>query len=96
VLDLATPSDISARDRAVADLYRRFLNVALDETAVISVVNWGLSDRYTWLTASRSPSYGRADGMPSRPLPFDDWFRPKPAFDAIMAALIHAPARKAA
>jgi endo-1,4-beta-xylanase len=96
VLDLATPSDIAVRDQAVADLYRRFLSVALDEDAVISVVTWGLSDRYTWLTAGRSQSYARDDGMPARPLPFDDFFRPKPAYEAIMSALAHAPARRPA
>lgn len=96
VLDLNTPSNVAARDSAVADLYRRFLAVALDQTAVISVVSWGLSDRYTWLTAQRNRSYGRADGMPSRPLPFDDWFRPKPAYDALLAAFKGAPQRKAA
>jgi endo-1,4-beta-xylanase len=95
VLDLDTPSDIAARDRAVADLYTRFLAVALDQTAVISVVSWGLSDRYTWLTAQRSASYARADGMPARPLPFDDWYQPKPAYHALLAAFTAAPRRKA-
>ncbi len=95
VLDLDTPSDIAARDKAVADLYQRFLAVALDQPAVISVVTWGLSDRYTWLTARRSASYARADGMPSRPLPFDDWFLPKPAYYALLGAFNAAPRRKA-
>jgi endo-1,4-beta-xylanase len=95
VLDLDTPSDIAARDKAVAELYRRFLAVALDQTAVISVVSWGLSDRYTWLTAQRSASYARADGMPARPLPFDDWYQPKPAYHALLAAFSGAPRRKA-
>lgn len=96
VLDLDTPSDIAARDKAVADLYRRFLAVALDQPAVISVVTWGLSDRYTWLTAQRSASYARADGMPARPLPFDDWYLPKPAYYALLGAFNGAPPRKAA
>jgi endo-1,4-beta-xylanase len=96
VLDLDTPSDIAARDKAVADLYWRFLAVALDQTALISVVTWGLSDRYTWLTAKRDRSYGRADGMPARPLPFDDWYQPKPAYHALLAAFTAAPQRKAA
>ncbi len=95
VLDLDTPSDIVERDKAVAELYRRFLAVALDQTAVISVVTWGLSDRYTWLTAKRDRSYGRADGMPARPLPFDDWYQPKPAYHALLAAFTAAPQRKA-
>jgi endo-1,4-beta-xylanase len=96
VLDLDTPSDIELRDKAVADLYRRVLGVALDQTAVISVVTWGLSDRYTWLTARRDKRYVRSDGMPARPLPFDDWFRPKPAYYALLAAFTGAPQRKAA
>ena len=95
VLDLDTPSDIAARDKAVGELYTRFLAVALDQTAVISVVSWGLSDRYTWLTAQRSASYARADGMPARPLPFDDWYQPKPAYHALLAAFTAAPRRKA-
>lgn len=96
VLDLDTPSDIAARDKAVGDFYRRFLAVALEQPAVISVVTWGLSDRYTWLTAQRSASYARADGMPSRPLPFDDWYLPKPAYYALLGAFNSAPRRKAA
>jgi endo-1,4-beta-xylanase len=95
VLDLDTPSDIAARDKAVGELYRRFLAVALDQTAVIAVVSWGLSDRYTWLTAQRSASYARADGMPARPLPFDDWYQPKPAYHALLDAFTAAPPRKA-
>jgi len=40
VLDLDMPSDIAARDKAAANFYRRFLAVALDQPAVISVVTW--------------------------------------------------------
>jgi endo-1,4-beta-xylanase len=36
----------AAVDRAVADLYGRFLATALDERAGDHVVVWGLSDRY--------------------------------------------------
>ena len=37
------------RDRGVADVYRRYLDVALDEAAVKVVVAFGLTDKYTWL-----------------------------------------------
>jgi endo-1,4-beta-xylanase len=93
VMDLGLPSDITRRDQMVADIYARFLRVALDEPAVKSVVVWGLSDRYTWLTPHSSPGYARPDGLPTRPLPFDDAFRPKPAFFAIANALKAAPSR---
>jgi endo-1,4-beta-xylanase len=93
VFDLGAPSDIAARDQAVADAYRRVLEVALDEPAVSTLVTWGLSDRYTWITPRHSPRFAREDGLPSRPLPFDDQFQPKPAFRAIVRALESAPPR---
>ncbi len=83
------------RDAEVADTYTRFLTVALEEPAVASVVTWGLSDRYTWLSPEVSPELDLPPGPPARPLPFDASFRPKPAYDAIMAAFAAAPMRKA-
>jgi len=96
VLDKTATGDFAARDQAVADFYARFLAVALDETAVMAVVTWGLSDRFTWLTPDREPSFARPDGKPARPLPFDDAFAPKPAFNAIRTAFEHAPVREPA
>jgi endo-1,4-beta-xylanase len=49
VLDDGLPADVAARDAAVADIYARYLEVALAEPAVKSVMAFGLSDRYTWL-----------------------------------------------
>ncbi|MEI9983981.1 MAG: endo-1,4-beta-xylanase [Aliidongia sp.] len=95
-LDTAAPGDHAARDQAVADMYARFLSVALDERAVMAVVSWGLSDRYTWLTPDKDPRFARKDGLPGRPLPFDDAFAPKLAFDAIRTAFEHAPQREPA
>ena len=93
VFDLEAASDPQVRDRDVADMYSRFLDAALDEPAVIAVVNWGLSDKYTWLSPAYNPRYVRADGQPSRPLPFDANFKSKPAFIAIADALRRAPHR---
>lgn len=95
VLDNGAPSDIKQRDRAVADAYKRVLEVALDSAALISVVTWGLSDRYTWLTPRYSPSFARADGLPGRPLPFDSDYTPKPAYWTLIHALQDAPKRRA-
>lgn len=74
-------------------MYRAFLQTALDERAVKAVVTWGLSDRYTWLNTEKDPQFRRPDGLPARPLPFDDAFRPKQAFAAIVDAFKAAPRR---
>lgn len=44
--DEGGPSDPSARDRMVADASRRFLDVMLDNRAIVAVLTWGLTDRY--------------------------------------------------
>ncbi len=93
VLDRIADVDIGRRDAEVAARYREFLSVALAEPAVASLVTWGLSDRYTWLTRERGKSFGRADGRPTRPLPFDADLKPKPAFHALLGALQGAPRR---
>ena len=88
-LDDGLPADVAERDRAIADAYTRYLDVALAEPAVAALITFGLSDRYTWL----QEDYPRADGEPRRPLPYDDALRPKPAHDALRAALEGAPMR---
>ena len=90
VLDDGLPDDVGTRDRTVAEVYARYLDVALDEPAVASVMTFGLSDRYTWL----EEDYPREDGAPRRPLPYDDDLRPKPAYETITSALARAPMRE--
>src|SRR3954471_17589971 len=89
VLDDGLPATISTRDAGVADVYTRFLSVALQEPAVKIVNNFGLSDRYTWL----QEDYPRRDGAARRPLPFDENLQPKPAYNAILQAFQNAPSR---
>ena len=88
VLDDGMPTAACPRDAAVADVYRRYLDAALDEPAVVSLMTFGLSDRYTWLQEDFPRQYGLR-----RPLPFDRQLRPKPAFDALESSLAHAPSR---
>ena len=96
VTDENAPADEAVRDRLVADAYSRFLDAALDEPAVKMVVTWGLSDRHSWIVRKEThESKWRADGLPSRPLPFDADLKPKPAFEAIAQAFVHAPPRAA-
>ena len=87
--DKAYPGDPKARDRAVADFARRFLDVVLDEPALLDVVTWGLFDGDTWL--NDHPDHRRRDGLRQRPLPFDEAMRPKRFREALIAAFRHAP-----
>jgi endo-1,4-beta-xylanase len=89
VLDDGLPPNVTVRDRAVADVYSRYLSTALEEPAVASVITFGLSDRYTWL----QEDYPRKDGVPRRPLPFDRNMKPKPAYRALDTSLKQAPSR---
>lgn len=89
VLDEGLPKDIRRRDRMVADVYRRYLDVTLDDANVKAVVAFGLTDRYTWLDEDEP----REDGAHRRPLLFDRRLRPKPAYEAVSRAFRHAPKR---
>jgi endo-1,4-beta-xylanase len=93
--DELAPAEIAARDRMVADEYRRFLNVALDEPAVKMVMTWGLSDRYSWIVRHEdNPEARRQDGTEERPLPFDRDLQRKPAWHALAGAFAGAPSRE--
>lgn len=87
--DAELPKDINIRDRAVAATYEDFLSVVLDERAVIEIITFGLSDRYTWL----SDFAPRKDGLPLRPLPLDNQMKRKLAWNAIARAFDKAPRR---
>ena len=77
------PSDISVRDRAVADASRRFLEVVLDNSATEAVLTWGLSDRFL------KPSSWRETlaGYRPRTLPLDADLQRTPMWQAMARAL---------
>lgn len=89
VTDQKLPLDAVVRDRIVAAIYEDYLSVVLDERAVIAVLTWGLSDRYSWLSKFGS----RSDGAPVRPLPLDLNFKSKLAWNGIARAFDKAPKR---
>lgn len=89
VADKYLPVDIATRDRIIAAAYEDYLSTALDERAVIAVITWGLSDRYTWLSEFKP----RDDQASVRPLPFDQQMQPKLAWNAIARAFDNAPQR---
>jgi endo-1,4-beta-xylanase len=90
VQDKGLPADPGARDAAVAQSYSVFLNTVLQNTNVIVVETWGVSDKYTWLR-QHAP---RDDGQDVRVLPYDANYQPKSAvYQAIEQAFDAAPPR---
>ena len=89
VTDKNLSANITVRDHTVAAAYEDYLNVVLDEPAVIAVLTWGLSDRYTWLSEFEP----RPDGLPVRPLPLDANLNRKLAWNAMARAFDNAPSR---
>ncbi|HEY8697530.1 MAG TPA: endo-1,4-beta-xylanase [Rhizomicrobium sp.] len=71
--------DTGVRDRAVADASRRFLDVALDNSATVAVLTWGLSDRYLDSPGLRASLMGYSP----RTLPYDSGFVRKPMWQAM-------------
>jgi len=82
VRDATLPADIAARDAGVAQMYAAYLAAVLPHPAVLGVVTWGLTDKYSWLRTRAA----RSDGLPVRPLPLDADLQPKPAYTALAQA----------
>jgi endo-1,4-beta-xylanase len=82
VIDSELPLNPKVRDRMVASAYEDYLSVVLDEPAVTTVITWGLSDKYTWL----SQAAPRPDRVAVRPLPLDSNFKRKLAWNAMARA----------
>ena len=89
VNDRALPSDVTSRDTTVGALYRSYLNLTLANPAVLAVLTWGITDKYTWLNGEDS----RPDKLPERALPFDADLHPTPAYVAEVEAVRSAPSR---
>jgi endo-1,4-beta-xylanase len=89
VNDRKLPASVPERDAAVAAAYGGYLREALADEAVIALLTWGISDKYTWLNGEDS----RADKLPERCLPFDAEMQAKPAFFAEREALAGAVKR---
>ena len=83
VNDRELAGDDAVRDRAVAEVYARYLDVMLKDANVTAVVTWGITDRRTWLNEENQ----RADGLRERCLPFDESMKPVKAFFAIRDAI---------
>jgi endo-1,4-beta-xylanase len=85
VSDHLCPRDRKQRDAIVAETYRGYLDLVLEEVEVLAVSTWGLSDDRTWLNGFRP----RPDGAPQRSLLLDRAIRRKPAWHGVLEALLN-------
>jgi endo-1,4-beta-xylanase len=89
VNDRYLPAPIKVRDADVAALGGAYLDMMLSYKNLRYVMAWGLVDKYSWLQGTTA----RKDGLPKRPLPYDDNFQPTPLRGAMAAAFRAAPSR---
>jgi endo-1,4-beta-xylanase len=89
VIDTSLPGDPAKRDAACADTLRRYLDVVLPLAQPTMISFWTLSDRYNWLdwAAATQTKYRRVDGLKHRPGLLDSNLQPKPAYEAVAAAI---------
>lgn len=73
VNDHAAPTNVSRRDRMVADYGRAYLDLMVSYPQLGDVLAWGMTDRYSWLNGFDP----RADKALKRGAPYDANFRPK-------------------
>ncbi len=90
--DRGGSNDPQQRDIDMAAAATAFLDVALDNPATRTVMSWGVTDRYSWLT-SRFASDPWPKGGVARALPYDVNLKPKPLRTAIAQAFIDAAPR---
>ncbi len=89
VSEVGTPADIPSRDRIIADLARRYLDMMLRYRGLDHVMSWGLLDHHSWLQGRTR----RADGMLKRGTLYDPNYQPKLLRQAVADALRNAPMR---
>ena len=74
VVDDKLPAATDLRDMMVAAKAYEYLEAIQAAARPAAVLSWGITDKYTWV-----PMYfKRSDGLPNRPLPLDEAYRPKP------------------
>ncbi|NEQ21420.1 MAG: endo-1,4-beta-xylanase [Microcoleus sp. SIO2G3] len=70
---------IEERLAAQADVYRDILRVCLDAPNCKALTTWGVADHFSWVP--------HAFNRPDSPLLFDESYRPKPAYYALLELL---------
>jgi endo-1,4-beta-xylanase len=69
-----------------ADVYRGVVRACLRSPGCTAIQTWGFTDKYSWIGSHSHHTMGAA-------LPFDQSYKPKPAYDAMMEEMLrHNPA----
>jgi endo-1,4-beta-xylanase len=79
VIDKDFPGPATIRDALVAERAYDFLNTIFAAVRPSVIATWGITDSYTWMPMWNK----RADGLINRPLPLDEFYRPKPLWSVI-------------
>lgn len=79
VIDKELPGPIAVRDAIVAARAHDFLHAIFAAARPAVIATWGITDRYTWVPTW----FKRTDGLGNRPLPLDEFYRPKPLWSVI-------------
>jgi endo-1,4-beta-xylanase len=80
----SAPQEVAARDALVAERSYAFVSTAL-AAGVRTVLTWGLSTKYSWLTTE--PGVAMPDKRTHRGLPLDAEWQRTPMWDALARAL---------
>ena len=84
-MDVAIPVDANGRARPEdlqrqAEIYRDIATACLSHSGCTAIQTWGFTDKYSWIGSHTKHTKGAA-------LPFDQYYQPKPAYDALRVAL---------
>jgi endo-1,4-beta-xylanase len=84
-LDVSLPVDSSGQARnedlmKQADVYRAVVRACLQSAGCTAIQTWGFTDKYSWIGSHSHGTRGAA-------LPFDRAYKPKAAYDAMLAEL---------
>jgi endo-1,4-beta-xylanase len=92
-MDVGLPSGAGggASDEAAlgrqAEIYRQVAEACLRQKGCTAFQTWGFTDKYTWI-----PNFPK--GAKGRPLPFDQHYASKPAYDALLDAFRRSTRRR--
>jgi endo-1,4-beta-xylanase len=81
-LDIELPLDpagsVRSEDlRRQAEIYRGVVHACMQNPRCTAIQTWGFTDKYSWIGSHSHGTQGAA-------LPFDRWYKPKPAYDAML------------